>query len=331
MGRYIIVGHHPDIGGAHSTIRQRLVRPAIPRARGFRGRVEDEHLYWADRLFQPSGVSLKSSPGVAGRDHRACLRPNSTISGLADQLGARGSRPLSPGSWWPSGALYRIAAARADATCDGYSPARLSRLKLAQIGLLQLWDAPSTAVYLVIAAVIAAIPASFDVLRLCRKFRLSGTQPDSHPCLRPSARRAFWVTAPPLRWRRFYARKGLGQQFMSASVWICVQHLIGAHPRTDKSRFGPNSEKTAMAENEIWYASDVATLATGSLPRAKNADMRHAALAKRLGIKTIHPARLGNDLSEPRANRWRRSARRFGGVSMMWLINGEGGRNRRPR
>jgi len=52
---------------------------------------------------------------------------------------------------------------------------------------------PSTAVYLVLPAVIAAIPCVLDVLR-CVEIRLSGTQPD-HILACGLQLGCFWVTA----------------------------------------------------------------------------------------------------------------------------------------
>ena len=57
-----------------------------------------------------------------------------------------------------------------------------------------------------------------------------------------------------------------------------------------------------MAENEDWYASDVATFGDRVAAARENADMTQA---------------------EPRANRLSTLAGVLG-VSMMWLINGEG-------
>ncbi|MAN10768.1 MAG: transcriptional regulator, partial [Roseobacter sp.] len=79
-----------------------------------------------------------------------------------------------------------------------------------------------------------------------------------------------------------------------------------------------------MAENEDWYASDVATFGDRVAAARENADMTQAALAKRLGIKQSTLRGWEDDLSEPRANRLSTLAGVLG-VSMMWLINGERG------
>lgn len=78
-----------------------------------------------------------------------------------------------------------------------------------------------------------------------------------------------------------------------------------------------------MTENEDWYASDVATFGDRVAAARENADMTQAALAKRLGIKQSTLRGWEDDLSEPRANRLSTLAGVLG-VSMMWLINGEG-------
>ena len=78
-----------------------------------------------------------------------------------------------------------------------------------------------------------------------------------------------------------------------------------------------------MAENEDWYASDVATFGDRVAAARENADMTQAALAKRLGIKQSTLRGWEDDLSEPRANRLSMLAGLLN-VSMMWLITGEG-------
>lgn len=78
-----------------------------------------------------------------------------------------------------------------------------------------------------------------------------------------------------------------------------------------------------MAENEDWYGSDVATFGDRVAAARENADMTQATLAKRLGVKQSTLRGWEDDLSEPRANRLSLLAGILG-VSMMWLINGEG-------
>ncbi len=78
-----------------------------------------------------------------------------------------------------------------------------------------------------------------------------------------------------------------------------------------------------MAENEDWYGPDVATFGDRVAAARENAQMSQAVLSKRLGIKQSTLRGWENDLSEPRANRLATLAGVLG-VSMMWLINGEG-------
>ncbi len=78
-----------------------------------------------------------------------------------------------------------------------------------------------------------------------------------------------------------------------------------------------------MAENEDWYSAEVATFGDRVAAARENAGMSQAALAKRLGIKQSTLRGWEDDLSEPRANRLATLAGVLG-VSMMWLMNGEG-------
>ncbi len=78
-----------------------------------------------------------------------------------------------------------------------------------------------------------------------------------------------------------------------------------------------------MVQNENWYGPDVATFGDRVAAARESADMTQAALAKRLGIKISTLRAWEDDLSEPRANRLSMLAGILG-VSMMWLINGEG-------
>ena len=78
-----------------------------------------------------------------------------------------------------------------------------------------------------------------------------------------------------------------------------------------------------MTENEDWYGSEVATFGDRVAAARENANMTQAALAKRIGIKQSTLRAWEDDLSEPRANRLSTLAGILG-VSMMWLINGEG-------
>ena len=78
-----------------------------------------------------------------------------------------------------------------------------------------------------------------------------------------------------------------------------------------------------MTENEDWYGSEVATFGDRVAAARENANMTQAALAKRIGIKQSTLRAWEDDLSEPRANCLSTLAGILG-VSMMWLINGEG-------
>ena len=76
-----------------------------------------------------------------------------------------------------------------------------------------------------------------------------------------------------------------------------------------------------MAENEDWYASDVATFGDRVAAARENADMTQAALAKRLGIKQSTLRGWEDDLSEPRANRLSTLAGVLGVSMMLSLIH----------
>ncbi|MBW4963217.1 helix-turn-helix domain-containing protein [Sulfitobacter sp. CW3] len=78
-----------------------------------------------------------------------------------------------------------------------------------------------------------------------------------------------------------------------------------------------------MNENTDWYGPDVATFGDRVAAARENAQMTQVALAKRLGVKQSTLRGWEDDLSEPRANRLATLAGVLG-VSMMWLINGEG-------
>jgi len=78
-----------------------------------------------------------------------------------------------------------------------------------------------------------------------------------------------------------------------------------------------------MTDNSDWYGPDVATFGDRVAAARENAGLSQAELAKRLGIKQSTLRGWEDDLSEPRANRLATLAGVLG-VSMMWLINGEG-------
>lgn len=78
-----------------------------------------------------------------------------------------------------------------------------------------------------------------------------------------------------------------------------------------------------MTQNDDWYGPDVATFGDRVAAAREKAEMTQAVLAKRLGIKHSTLRGWEDDVSEPRANRLSTLAGILG-VSMMWLINGEG-------
>jgi transcriptional regulator with XRE-family HTH domain len=72
-----------------------------------------------------------------------------------------------------------------------------------------------------------------------------------------------------------------------------------------------------------WYGSDVATFGDRLAAARDTAGMTQATLSRRLGVQVTTLRNWENDMSEPRANRLAMLAGLLG-VSMMWLINGEG-------
>ena len=78
-----------------------------------------------------------------------------------------------------------------------------------------------------------------------------------------------------------------------------------------------------MTTQTDWYGPDAATFGDRVAAARENAGMTQATLSKRLGVKQSTLRGWENDLSEPRANRLATLAGVLG-VSMMWLINGEG-------
>ena len=72
-----------------------------------------------------------------------------------------------------------------------------------------------------------------------------------------------------------------------------------------------------------WYGPDAATFGDRVAAAREAGGMTQAVLARRLGVRLPTLRAWENDLSEPRANRLSMLAGLLG-VSMMWLINGEG-------
>lgn len=78
-----------------------------------------------------------------------------------------------------------------------------------------------------------------------------------------------------------------------------------------------------MTAQTDWYGPDAATFGDRVAAAREMAGMTQAVLAKRLGVRLATLRSWENDLSEPRANRLSMLGGLLG-VSMMWLINGEG-------
>lgn len=78
-----------------------------------------------------------------------------------------------------------------------------------------------------------------------------------------------------------------------------------------------------MNDDIDWYGPDMATFGDRLAAARENAQMTRTQLAKRLGVKAKTIEGWENDTSEPRANRLSMVAGLLG-VSIMWLINGEG-------
>jgi len=74
---------------------------------------------------------------------------------------------------------------------------------------------------------------------------------------------------------------------------------------------------------EDWYGPDAATFGDRLAAAREQADMTQAQMARRLGIKASTLRGWEQDISEPRANRLSMIAGLLG-VSIMWLLNGEG-------
>ncbi|MEO0937336.1 MAG: helix-turn-helix transcriptional regulator [Pseudomonadota bacterium] len=78
-----------------------------------------------------------------------------------------------------------------------------------------------------------------------------------------------------------------------------------------------------MDDAASWYGQDAATFGDRVAAARDASGMTQRELAKRLGVKLATLQAWENDLSEPRANRLSMMAGLLG-VSMMWLMNGEG-------
>lgn len=76
-------------------------------------------------------------------------------------------------------------------------------------------------------------------------------------------------------------------------------------------------------EAQNWYDPDVATFGDRLAAAREQTNLSQAGLAKRLGVKASTVRKWEDDIAEPRANRLSMMAGILG-VSMGWLINGEG-------
>lgn len=74
---------------------------------------------------------------------------------------------------------------------------------------------------------------------------------------------------------------------------------------------------------EDWYGPDAATFGDRLAAARDQSGMTQAQLARRLGVKLSTLRGWEEDISEPRANRLSMIAGILG-VSIMWLLNGEG-------
>ncbi|MDG4648488.1 helix-turn-helix domain-containing protein [Roseibacterium sp. SDUM158017] len=77
------------------------------------------------------------------------------------------------------------------------------------------------------------------------------------------------------------------------------------------------------AEGAGWYAPEAATFGDRMTGAREAAGLSQSELARRLGVKVKTIRAWENDRSEPRANRLQMLAGMMG-VSIMWLLNGEG-------
>jgi transcriptional regulator with XRE-family HTH domain len=78
-----------------------------------------------------------------------------------------------------------------------------------------------------------------------------------------------------------------------------------------------------LSEGRGWYDADTTTFGDRMTGAREAAGLSQAELAKRLGVKVKTIRAWENDRSEPRANRLQMLAGILG-VSIMWLLNGEG-------
>lgn len=78
-----------------------------------------------------------------------------------------------------------------------------------------------------------------------------------------------------------------------------------------------------MKDNSDWYSADTATFGDRVAGAREALGVSQPELAKRLGVKVKTVRGWENDLSEPRANKLQMLSGILG-VSLTWLLNGEG-------
>ena len=97
-------------------------------------------------------------------------------------------------------------------------------------------------------------------------------------------------------------------------------------PDTDPRETGPEDLHDlhgVQAEGPGWYDAETSTFGDRMTGAREAAGLSQAELARRLGVKVNTIRAWENDRSEPRANRLQMLAGMLG-VSIMWLLNGEG-------
>ncbi len=81
--------------------------------------------------------------------------------------------------------------------------------------------------------------------------------------------------------------------------------------------------ETPLNDNSDWYGAETATFGDRVAGAREALSMDQSQLARRLGVKVKTVRGWENDISEPRANKLQMLSGILG-VSLMWLLNGEG-------
>jgi transcriptional regulator with XRE-family HTH domain len=97
--------------------------------------------------------------------------------------------------------------------------------------------------------------------------------------------------------------------------------VLGAPPTAIKSQ--PAGRIGIMEDSANWYAAETATFGDRVTGAREALGIGQPELARRLGVKVKTLRDWENDISEPRANKLQMLAGILG-VSLMWLLNGEG-------